>query len=187
MSSYTEQIQYFLLESEKEYEIRLYPSYIVAQTLIQGSYQSALNQGFGILAGYIFGGNTKQESIAMTEPVIEQSANVTTTNKVLIVANNEGNLHTVTFGMPRSYTLKTLPAPTDSRVKIVIIPKRKMAAIKFSWFLSSDHISSKKQELIGALKRDNIGVLGNAQYAGYCAPWTPPWAARNEVMVEIAE
>jgi hypothetical protein len=182
MSSRTEQT---VLKSEKGYEIRLYPPHIVAETVVEGSYQSALNQGFRIVAGYIFGGNTRKESIAMTAPVIEQKTNERIAMTAPVVASMEGESHTIAFGMPRSYTLETLPTPTDSRVKIVTIPEKKMAVIRFSWLRTNNRVETKKQELLDALKRDKVITQGEPQYAGYNAPWTPPWMTRNEVMVEI--
>ena len=72
MSSHTEQTEYTVMKFGNDYEVRLYPSHIVAQTVVKGNYGDALNRGFRIVAGYIFGGNTKKESIAMTAPVVEQ-------------------------------------------------------------------------------------------------------------------
>ena len=185
MSSRTEQTSYTVVESKKDYEIRLYPAHIVAQTVVQGPYQNALNQGFRIVAGYIFGGNTKKESIAMTAPVVEQKSSQTIAMTAPVIASIEGESHTIAFGMPRSYTLETLPTPTDPRVHIVTIPEMKMAAIQFTWLRTDDRVQSKKQELLAALKRDGIATVGEPQYAGYNAPWTPPWMTRNEVLVEI--
>ena len=185
MSSRTEQTEYSVLDSKKEYEIRLYPSHIVAQTSVTGAYQFALNQGFRIVAGYIFGGNVAKKRIAMTAPVVEQKENVSIAMTAPVVASIEGSSHIIAFGMPRSYTLETLPTPIDPRVKIVTIPKKKMAAIRFSWMRTNVRIQSKKQELLDALKKDNIEVVGEPQYAGYNAPWTLPWLKRHEVMVEI--
>lgn len=185
ISSRTEQAEYSILKSEKDYEIRLYPSHIVAQTIVQGPYQSALSQGFRIVAGYIFGGNTKKERIAMTAPVVEQKSSESIAMTAPVMASVEGELHTIAFGMPRSYTLETLPIPTDKRVKIVTIPEKKMAVIRFSWSRNSDRVQAKKEELLSALKRDGVNVNGEAQYAGYNAPWTPPWMTRNEVLIEI--
>jgi effector-binding domain-containing protein len=185
-SSRVENTQYSVVESKKEYEIRLYPEHIVAQTTIKGSYRESLSEGFGIVAGYIFGGNTKNENIPMTAPVIEKS--VTSESIAMtapVTASIEGDSHTIAFGMPRSYTLDTLPTPTDSRVQIVSIPEKEMAAIRFSWLRTDSRTQSKKQELLDALKKDNITIIGEPQYAGYSAPWTPPWMARHEVLVEI--
>lgn len=186
MSSHTEQTEYSVIRTEKEYEVRRYPAHIVAQTVVQGQYQQALNRGFRIVAGYIFGGNVKNESIPMTAPVIAQktrSEQIAMTAPVTTSINGES--HIIAFGMPRSYTLATLPKPTDSRVQIVTIPEQKMAVIQFSWLRTNNRIEQKTQELFKLLKRDRISVRGAPQYAGYNAPWTPPWMTRHEILVEI--
>lgn len=185
-ASRVENTPYSVIESKKEYEVRLYPAHIVAQTTVKGTYKEALNQGFHIIAGYIFGGNTKKESIAMTSPVVEKK---TTSESIAmtapVMATIEGESHTVVFGMPKSYTLETLPTPNDSRVEIVTIPEKKMAVIRFSWFRTDARVQSKKQELLDILKKENVLVVGEPQYAGYNGPGTPPWMIRNEVLVEI--
>jgi effector-binding domain-containing protein len=185
-SSRVENTQYSVLESKTGYEVRLYPEHIVAQTTVKGSYKEALNKGFSIVAGYIFGGNTKKESIAMTAPVVEKKpASESIAMTAPVMANIEGESHTIAFGMPKNYTLETLPTPDDPRVKIVTIPEKKMAAIRFSWMRTDARVQSKKQELLDALKKDNVLVIGEPQYAGYNAPWTPPWMMRSEVLVEV--
>ncbi|MEI7488416.1 MAG: heme-binding protein [Chryseobacterium sp.] len=185
-SSRVENTQYSVLESKTGYEVRLYPEHIVAQTTVKGTYKEALNEGFRIVAGYIFGGNTKRESIAMTAPVIEKkSASESIAMTAPVMANIEGEAHTITFGMPKSYTLETLPTPDDPRVKIETVNEKKMAAIRFSWIRTDSRVQSKKQELLDALKKDNVLVIGEPQYAGYNAPWTPPWMMRSEVLVEV--
>ncbi len=185
-SSRVENTQYSVLESKTGYEVRLYPEHIVAQTTVKGSYKEALNKGFSIVAGYIFGGNTKRESIAMTAPVVEKkSASESIAMTAPVMANIEGESHTIAFGMPKSYTLETLPTPDDPRVKIETVNEKKMAAIRFSWIRTDSRVQSKKQELLDALKKDNVLVIGEPQYAGYNAPWTPPWMMRSEVLVEV--
>lgn len=185
-TSRVENTEYSVLEKKSGYEIRLYPSHIVAQTTVKGSYGEALNEGFRIVAGYIFGGNTKKQSIAMTAPVVEkktESESIAMTAPVM--ATVDGETHTIAFGMPKSYTLETLPTPNDSRVKLVTIPEKKMAVIRFSSFRTDARVMVKKQELLDVLKKDAVAVVGEPQYAGYNAPWTPPWMTRNEVLVEI--
>ncbi|MEI8223963.1 MAG: heme-binding protein [bacterium] len=187
-SSRVEQTAYSVVDSKENYEIRIYPAHIVAQTVVKGSYQQALNQGFSIVARYIFGGNTKKESIAMTSPVIEKSTvseSIAMTSPV--IATVEGDSHTIAFGMPRSYTLETLPVPNDNRVQIVTIPEKKMAALRFSGMRTDARVQSKKQNLLDSLKKDSITIVGQVQYAGYNAPWTPPWMTRHEVLVEVGE
>lgn len=185
-SSRVEQAEYTVLSKADGYEIREYPAHIVAQTTVQGAYSEALNEGFRIVAGYIFGGNTKKEGIAMTAPVTDEkstSQNIAMTAPV--VAETAGESRVISFGMPRSYTLETLPTPTDPRVKIVMVPAKKYAVLRFSWWRSDDRVKSMEAALLAALSRDGVLVEGSPSYAGYNAPWTPPWMTRNEVMVEI--
>jgi hypothetical protein len=154
---------------------------------VKGTYDTALSDGFRIVAGYIFGGNSKKQSIAMTAPVLEKK---TSSEKIAmtapVTANNiEGDSHTIAFGMPKGYTLQTLPTPNDSRVKLVEIPEQKLAVLQFSWWRTTSRVQSKEKELLALLSRDNVEVIGTPSYAGYNAPWTPPWMNRNEVVVEI--
>ena len=185
-SSRVERADYKVIRTTADYEIREYPARIVAQAIVVGSYQAALREGFRIVAGYIFGGNTKKESIAMTAPVTEQSRNsekIAMTSPVL--ATTQGESHIISFGMPRSYTRETLPAPKDARVKIVTMPTQKFAAVRFSWLRTSTRIQKKEDRLLAALARDHVSTKGSPIYAGYDAPWTPPWMTRHEVMVEV--
>jgi hypothetical protein len=170
------------------YEVREYPAHIVAQTTVKGTYREALNLGFRIVAGYIFGGNTKKQSIAMTAPVTAQrdiSEKISMTAPVL--ATTEGDSHIISFGMPRSYTLETLPKPLDPRVEIVPIPPKRFAALKFSWSGADARVKTMEIKLLSALARDKVELAGSPVYAGYNAPWTPPWMVRNEIMVEIVK
>jgi len=102
-----------------------------------------------------------------------------------VVATAEGDSQLISFGMPRSYTLETLPTPNDSRVKIVMVPAKKYGVRRFYWYRSDARIKSVQEKLILALERNGFILEGNPAYAGYNAPWTPPWMLRNEVLVEI--
>jgi hypothetical protein len=42
-----------------------------------------------------------------------------------------------------------------------------------------------QEKLLSALPCDNVVVKGSIAYAGFNAPWTPPWMYRNEVKTEI--
>lgn len=190
--SRVEQADYTVVKKMNGYEIREYPAHIVAQTTVKGSFGESLNNGFSIVAGYIFGGNTKKESIAMTAPVVAQKGEVKKVSENIamtapVMATKEGDSQTISFGMPRSYTLETLPTPNDARVKIVMIPAKKYAVIQFSWYRSDARIKSMQEKLLKMLARDGIATEGSIAYAGYNAPGTPPWMTRNEVFVEVKE
>lgn len=185
-SSKVEQAEYTVVRKANGYEVRTYAPHIEAQAVVDGTYDEALSAGFRIVAGYIFGGNVKNEGIAMTAPVRSQpKASETIAMTAPVVASAKGDSRVIAFVMPKSYTMDTLPVPTDARVKLVAVPAKKTAVLRFSWIRSADRIQKKEAELLAALARDDVRATGTPSYAGYSAPWTPPWMTRNEVMVEI--
>jgi hypothetical protein len=190
--------KYSVLEEKQGYEIRLYEPYITAQVEVGGTYNEAINEGFRILADYIFGNNTKQADIAMTAPVTEGESEKMAMTAPVLVSENEKLAMTapviestrdetriISFVMPFEYTLETLPKPNNKEVKIVPQEARKVAVLRFSWSRSSERVARKKQELLTLLERDEITPKNSPEYAGYNAPLTAPWLNRNEVIVEI--
>ena len=59
---------------EGAFEVRSYPALVAAQVNVTGTRDEASTAGFKLLAGYIFGGNTRRQSIAMTAPVVQAKA-----------------------------------------------------------------------------------------------------------------
>ncbi len=186
-TSNAEQVKYSVLKKADGYEIRNYPAHIVAQTVVEGTSVSgdAFNKGFRIIAGYIFGGNVKKESIAMTAPVVAQEASEKIAMTVPVTSSAEGNSQIVSFVMPSGYTLETLPTPSDSRIKLVEVPEQKIAALTFSWYRTDSRFEKMREQLFSDLARDNVEITGVPIYAGYNPPWTPPWMNRNEIMVQV--
>lgn len=190
--------KYSVIEERSGYEIRLYEPYITARVEVGGTYDEALNEGFRILADYIFGNNTKQTSIRMTAPVTAgESEKMAMTAPVVVkeseslamtapvVESSKGEQRTVSFVMPFEYTLETLPKPNNPRIEIVPQEARKVAVLRFAWFRNSERVAEKKQQLLSLLEKDSEVIVGQPEYAGYNAPFTAPWLNRNEIIVEI--
>lgn len=64
--------KYTVLDKFGDYELRRYAPMIVAETIVDGTQETAGNSAFGILAGYIFGKNVNESKISMTAPVSQQ-------------------------------------------------------------------------------------------------------------------
>lgn len=175
---------YSIIERRHGYEVRLYEPYITARVEVGGTYDEALNEGFKILADYIFGNNTKQVDVAMTAPVTVKDSVVLAMTAPVIESTQETS-RTVSFVMPFEYTLETLPKPNNPRIEIVPQEARKVAVLRFAWFRNSERIAQKKQELISLLEKDAVGIKGDPEYAGYNAPFSAPWLNRNEILIEI--
>jgi hypothetical protein len=186
-SSRVKEPKFTVIEKKAGYEIREYAPYIEARVKVTGEYREAMTSGFRILAGYIFGGNTSKQSIAMTAPVMEQkSESIAMTAPVseTVLADNS---RVVSFVMPEEYTLATLPTPNDKRIEIVEVPKHQSAVLRYSGYNNAEKVVEMKAKLLEYLKQDNIAVGGVPRGAGYNPPWTPPFMNRNEILVDITK
>lgn len=159
-------------------EVRAYAPHILAEVTVRGDQRGALNQGFRVLAGYIFGGNQGAASVAMTSPVT-QSANIAMTAPV--TQTGEDGLWTVTFMMPRDYTMDTLPIPNNDAVRFVEVPARHMIALTFSGRATSDALEARTAELRGLIDAQRLDATGAPVFMYYDDPFTLPFARRNEV------
>ncbi len=124
--SRVEQPDYKVEKKDGSIEIRSYGPMIAAEAVVDGERKPAISEGFRLIAGYIFGKNKPQEKIAMTAPVEQQkSQKIAMTAPVEQQAQEANdNAWTVRFIMPKSWTMQTLPAPSDPRVKLEPLPAR---------------------------------------------------------------
>jgi len=184
-SSRVKEPKFTVLEKKVGYEIREYAPYIEARVKVTGSYREAQNNGFRILAGYIFGGNTTKTSIAMTAPVVEQKSESIAMTAPVVEALTDTGERVVSFVMPDGYTLATLPTPNDKRIEIVEVPAHKSTVLRYTWNTTAERVEQKKSELLSYIKRDGLVSIGVLRSARYNPPWTPPFMMRNEVLVDI--
>jgi hypothetical protein len=167
-------------------EIRDYPALIAAEVTVPGDQDAAANAGFRLLAGYIFGGNRRKESIAMTAPVVQAPAKgekIAMTAPVL--QTQDGPAWTVRFMMPKGYTLETLPTPNDARVRLVALPPARLAVIRFSGLAFAGDVAQRTTELQGFIAAHQLRATGTPSLARYNPPWTLWFLRRNEVMIPV--
>lgn len=175
---------------EGDFEIRRYAPMIVAETMVEGDPWSASNEGFRVIAGYIFGNNvsvrgTGSEKVAMTAPVSLETAPEKIAMTAPVTTEAAGGRFRMHFVMPAQYTMQTLPRPTDARVSLREIPAQRMAVVRFSGFSGEDKVKEKTGELLDWLRAQGFEPAGPAQLARYDPPWTLPFLRRNEVMVAL--
>jgi hypothetical protein len=179
----TERPKYSAELSEPPFEVRQYAPTVVAEVHVDGTREEAVNTGFRILAGYIFGNNEAQQKVAMTAPVT-QGTRVAMTAPV--EQNEARSGWDIRFTMPSGYTLSTLPKPRDPRVALIAVPGRRMAAVTFSGFWSDSNLQSHRAQLLDYLGKHKLTAIAAPVYAYYDPPWTPWFWRTNEVQVEIA-
>ena len=182
--SNVEQPKYKVIERDGDIEIRDYASMIIAEVDVSGERDKAINEGFRMIADYIFGNNISSQKVAMTAPVTQQaSEKIAMTSPV--TQQGERNAWQVRFVMPASYTMQTLPKPKTLNIKLKEIDRKRFAVIKFSGIASENSLKLQTANLTEYLSKKKLTAINGPTYAFYNPPWTLPLLRRNEVMVEI--
>jgi len=168
-----------------DFEIRRYAPLLAAEVTVTGERSAAINQGFRLLADFIFGNNTSKKKIEMTTPVTQQAS-----EKIAMTApvtqQSAGDAWKVRFMMPAGYTTATLPIPNDKRVTIVAEPEKRFAVIRFSGWSSESNLSEHKALLEAWVKQKGLKPAGAPIAAFYNPPWSLPFLRRNEYLIELA-
>lgn len=162
-----EKAAYQVLLQEGSFELRRYEPMLVVT-----SRESDLSggNGFNQLFNYISGNNQDAKKIAMTAPVIDSL---------------EGQQSTTSFVMPKDFQIQDVPLPNDPALKSREIKERQVAAIRFSGTINTRVINDKKNELEEWLKKKDMTPIGAMELARYNAPYVPPFARRNELIIEV--
>lgn len=168
--SNVEQSKYTVVESFDDIEIRDYSPMIVAEVHVTGARQDAINQGFQLLARYLFGDNKPHNKIAMTAPVMQESS-------------EQG--WEVRFVMPSSYSMQTLPKPNSTAIKLIPIAAKRFVVIRFSGVANAENLNKNQQKLMAFVGEKKLKPISDPIYAFFNPPWTAPSLRRNEIMVEI--
>lgn len=166
----TEEQKYTVILKENDFEIRFYPAATIATINSSAkTYKELSGPGFRKLAGYIFGGNETNTSIAMTSPVH---------------MDINDSISSMSFVMPSSYNQESLPKPNDPNVILQKTKEEYVAVLQFGGYASDKDLAFYTEKLQGILKEKGIASYGHARYLGY----NPPFQLlnrRNEIILSV--
>ncbi len=167
-------------------ELRQYSGILIAETEVAAANaDEAGNLAFKRLGGYIFGGNQKKQSIAMTAPVSQAKSEKIAMTAPVSQRQAEDGKWLVSFVMPEKYTLETLPIPNDKSVYFKEVPARKVLAIRFSGRWTDENFAAHENLLMASVKSNQLKAIGEPWTARYNPPFMPGFMRRNEVMIEL--
>ena len=162
--------KYRVVKKEDGFEIRFYPKATFATIRSNGTnYKQVASSGFRKLAGYIFGGNDQNKSIAMTAPVRMEMS-------------EKGSA--MSFVMPEKYDMATLPKPKDATVEIKQSEEVYAAVIAFGGYANDEKIIDYTHKLVALLQKKNIKIIGGFNFLGYNAPYDFI-GRKNEISIPI--
>lgn len=182
----TEEAVYEVVKVEDSFEVRDYAPHILAETFVNGDFDEAGNNAFRRLFRYISGENRSQTKISMTAPVSQQSGekiDMTTP----VGQQKSGDQWVVSFMMPESYDMGTLPVPDDPLVTLRQVPARRMATIRYSGRWSEKNYQKNKLKLDAWIEKEDLSVIGEPIWARYNAPFVPWFMRRNEIIVPVSK
>jgi hypothetical protein len=196
-----EEPKYEVVARHDDMEVRAYAPRILAETIVEGDFERAPSRGFRVIADFIFGKNKSGNEVAMTAPVEvipkmdegqNQKGGANDGEKIAMTAPvtqqqaSAANKWTITFTMPASYTMESLPKPVDDRVTIRQLPPMKYVALRFGGFNTRSNVDGAIARLRELAAAQGIKLRGEPVYARYNPPWTPWFWRRNEILIEIA-
>jgi hypothetical protein len=180
-----EEAKYTVIMRDGSFELRQYEPYIVAETIVEGDFDGAGNEGFRRLFKYISGENQKKQAISMTAPVSQDASSEKIAMTAPVNQERTGGQWRIAFLMPSEYTLETLPQPLDPKVLLKKLPAHRMAAITYSGTWSKKRYEEKKALLDAFIQKQNWRPLGEPVFARYNSPFTLWFLRRNEVLVPV--
>ncbi|ARM32011.1 heme-binding protein [Prosthecochloris sp. HL-130-GSB] len=181
-----EEPPYTVVEQSGDIEIRSYPSLIVAETVVEGSYRETSGKAFSRLAGYIFGRNSGEQKISMTAPVLQEPEGKKISMTAPVLQEPEGDSWRMSFVMPKEYTMQTLPRPLDPAVTLRELPARMVATIRYTGLHSQRNIDKWSEKLENWLEKEGYEMVSQPRAASYDPPWTIPMLRRNEIHIDVS-
>jgi hypothetical protein len=162
---------YETLLSDGLFEIRRYPPLLAIETVQTGSRDRALGNGFGLLAGYMFGEGREGDEIPIVMPV-------------LATPGDDGGWH-IRFLLPQGTDRAALEQPGEG-VAIIELPGRELAVVSVPGKPTDRLFANRAAELRRWLKGQGRAASGNVEHAYYNSPLKPGKAQPNELFIPLA-
>ena len=181
-----EEAKYELVKKDNNFEIRDYAAHILAETVVEGNLEDAGKEAFKRLFRYISGDNRSGNKIAMTAPVSQEPSSEKIKMAAPVGQQRADDAWVVSFMIPSSYTMETLPKPKDPMVRLRQVPARRIAAIRYSGFWSEKSYLRHKVKLKSWIQKIGLDTVGDPIWARYNSPFMPWFLRRNEILIPIA-
>lgn len=182
----TEEAPYTVIITDNIFELREYAPQVVAEIIVEGKLEDAGNKAFRPLFRYISGDNKSRVKIAMTAPVSQHQKGENIPMTAPVSQQRVQGRWAVSFMMPVSYTIETLPTPDDPGIELRQVPARRVAAVRYSGFWSEKTYLLNKEKLETWIRKNRFSVVGEPVWARYNPPFTLWFMRRNEILIPVA-
>ncbi len=180
-----EEAKYNVVKKDGKFEIRDYAPHILAETVVEGDIEQAGSKAFKRLFRYISGDNRSRKKVAMTAPVSQEPRGEKIEMTSPVGQQGAQGKWTVSFMMPASYTLETLPEPEDPKISLRPVPAHRMAAVRYSGFWSEEKYLRYRKKLESWVQEEGLAIVGAPVWARYNPPFIPWFLRRNEILIPV--
>jgi cell division septum initiation protein DivIVA len=156
-----------------DFEVREYLPCVIAEVKVTAEYSSATSRAFSHLFRYISQGNSSQQKIAMTAPVIAaQHADQKSSDDWYI-----------SFVMPSGSTMGFMPAPNDPEVILREIDTQICIATSFRGKATREKSAQVIEQLRKAAAKENIAFSDETRICRFDPPFKPGFLQYNEIVI----
>ena len=180
-----EEAKYTVVVSDHQFEVRDYAPHVLAETIVEGNLEQAGNKAFLRLFRYISGENQAHGKVSMTAPVSQEPTSEKIPMTAPVGQQRVQDKWAVSFMMPASTTLETLPKPTDPKVTLRQVPAHRMAAVRYTGFWSEKAFLQNKLALESWIQGRGLAMTGDPVWARYNPPFTLWFLRRNEILIPV--
>jgi len=185
----TEEAGYAVIDERDQIEIREYDELVVVETFVNTDYEEAGTIAFKKLFAYISGENISKTKISMTAPVMSKEGDAPEGDKISmtspVLGQRQAKGWRYSFVLPAGYTLENAPLPSNPEVKLAVIPRKKVAVIRYSGSWKEHTMREKSEKLVKWIQANGLERLSSPRSARYDPPWTLPFLRRNEIMIDV--
>lgn len=181
-----EEQRYRVIAHHGDAELREYEPCVVADVVVSGDAENAGSAAFRPLFNYISGANRTGTSLAMTAPVLQEAGGERLAMTAPVLQETSGpDSWIVSFVLPGDRALQEYPTPTDPQVTLRALPAQQAAALRWSGRWNQSNIAKRTEELQTLMHEAGWDVAGDARWARFDPPWTPPFMRRNEIVIPV--
>ena len=181
-----EEASYNVVVKDEKFEVRDYSTHVLAETIVDGDLEKAGSKAFDRLFRYISGDNQSRNKVAMTAPVSQERAREKIKMTAPVSQQRVQEKWAVSFMMPATYTLETLPVPSNPAVTLRQVPARRMATVRYSGLWGEARYLEHKTALESWMRAKGLTASGAPVWARYNPPFTPWFMRRNEILIPVA-
>lgn len=177
-----EEPRYDVVDKDGEIEVRRYAPALLAEVTVARQHDAALDEGFDILAKYIFGENGRREQFGTERAQDGETMEMTTP----VTHRHADGAWTISFFLGNDMTPAEAPAPKDPRVKLRLEEARTVAVARYTGNNDKEKRTAARAALLQWVDASSKWSLdGQVFWAQYDAPFVIPFLKRNEAQVEV--